>query len=661
LKSVSLPKLILAVVCLFLLVELGGLWLLIELFDLAASPEWLWSFIGFNMLSVAGALWVYAVLVQKHKYRVVAAVRSQGNETLIEQQKQKIDATEDELIASRRQYISLFQRTADAMMIYSKGQFTNCNPACLALFECRDLDEFIGIHPSEFSPAYQADGSDSREKADKMIARAFEKRSHRFEWLHRTKNGKVFPAEVLLTVIDDYGRNSLCAIVRDITKRKRAEEEIRYQAYYDSLTGLPNRRLMLDRIEQSLASSRRHGYFNALLFVDLDRFKYINDSLGHSVGDDLLIQIAEILKEHVREEDTVARFGGDEFVILLKHLGDERESAGLQAEHLAQAVQNHISQPYRIDHHAIHVTSSIGIYLFPNETETLDDIIKQADTAMYSAKDSGRNKIAFFQHQMQASVVKRLMLEKDLREALSHQALDVYFQPQISADNQICGVEALVRWHHPEHGLVNPEEFIAVAEDSGIIYELGDFVLKRAIEQTLRLDQPLQHLSVNISPYQFRHADFVGQVAAMIKHYKLPRGYLVFEITEGVVIEQLEETIARLKQLREIGIRVSLDDFGTGYSSLSYLKRLPLDELKIDKSFVQELETDPSDAALVETIIKIAHQFDMVTVAEGVETESQHAFLQDKKCRVFQGYLFSRPLPFADLTQYMREKPTGKV
>ncbi len=578
-----------------------------------------------------------------------------AKDALIEQQQARLTATEGDLLLSRQRYHSLFDRTADALMMLREGNFSEANPACLALFECENKAAFLGMHPSELSPEFQEDGRPSREKADEMIQLALEKGSHRFEWTHRTRQGREFPAEVLLTVIDDGDAGSICAIVRDISKRKQAENEIKYQAYYDSLTGLPNRRLMLDRIDQVLASSRRHHCFHALLFVDLDRFKFINDSLGHSVGDELLVQIAATLSDFVREEDTVARFGGDEFVILLNHLGEEAESAGLEAEKLAEAIQARISRAYDVNGHGVHVTSSIGIYLFPEHNESLDDIIKQADTAMYSAKDAGRNRIAFFQNTMQEAVVKRLTLEKDLREAVKHAAIQVHYQPQIHADGSVYGVEALARWIHPEHGFVNPEEFISIAEDSGIIYELGDLVLRTAIKEMLGLPIQPKHLAVNISPYQFRHPDFVRQVEDVVNHYRLPECFLVLEITEGVVINNLSDTQQKLHALRSIGVRVSLDDFGTGYSSLSYLKRLPIDELKIDRSFIMDIDLDPHDALLVETIIKIAHQFDLVTVAEGVETASQRDFLEERNCRVYQGYLFSKPLAIGALRDFLAD------
>ena len=636
----------------------------IESNDLMSHPQWLSNLLGFNVFTLIFAFFMYLTYSRKLHHQIKQTenrlmqeqtAHNQIKDELIAQQREQLSATEKDLLASRKLYQDLFYRTADALMILKNGQFSEGNPACLLLFGCRDQGEFLGVHPSELSPAEQEDGTPSKVKADQMIQMAFEKGSHRFEWLHQTRQGKVFPAEVLLTVIGEEENAVICAIVRDISERKKADKEIRFQAHYDSLTGLPNRRLMLDRISQALVSSQRHSYFNALLFVDLDHFKFINDSLGHSVGDELLIQIADILRVHIREEDTAARFGGDEFVILFKHLGSAREAAALKAERLAESLQQQISRSYQINDHSIHVTSSIGIYLFPSNEDTLDDIIKQADTAMYSAKDSGRNQIAFFQSTMQEAVVKRLTLEKALRLAVENKEIELYFQPQISSDKHIVGVEALARWQHPEHGFIPPDEFISIAEDSGIIHALGDFILKQSIEQVLALPIRPPHLSVNISPYQFRHPEFQNTIASLMKHYSLPENFLVLEITEGVIIRDLEDAVERLKRLRKLGVLVSLDDFGTGYSSLSYLKRLPIDELKIDRAFIVDIEVDTQNAILVETIIKMAHQFKLHTVAEGVETESQQALLSKQECLCFQGYLFSKPVPIDELQRFIAD------
>ncbi len=557
---------------------------------------------------------------------------------------------------SEKRYKTLFYQTADALLIIEGDRFVDCNQATLDMLGYRHKEELLNTHPSALSPALQPDGQSSDIKADQILALAFEKGSHRFEWHHVRKSGEVFPVEVLLTAIP-YGNEQLLHVVwRDITERKNAESEIRYQAYYDSLTGLPNRKLLLDRLEQSLITSRRHGYFDGLLFLDLDRFKTINDSLGHSIGDQLLVEIAGRIRAAIWEEDTASRFGGDEFVILLKHLGTDKQLASLTARKVATRIQASFERPVQIQGNALHITCSIGISVFPFLDESADDIIKYADTAMFSAKESGRNQIAFYLSEMHDKVQNRLMLEKDLRNAVAEEQLDVYYQPQIDRHGGVVAVEALLRWRHPELGFINPEEFIAIAEDTGLIFDIGNFVLNRAVSDVLALGREVGchlKLSVNISPHQFRREDFVSKIKSLMENFALETHFLTLEVTEGIAIDNLAEAIDKFEQLRHVGVRLSLDDFGTGYSSLVYLKRLPIDQLKIDKSFVFDIEDDPQDALLVQTILRIASQFGLETVAEGVETGEQRAFLENGGCCIYQGYYFSRPLPLEQLRAYL--------
>ncbi len=557
---------------------------------------------------------------------------------------------------SEKRYRTLFYQTADALLIIEGNRFVDCNQATLDMLGYRHRDELLNTHPSVLSPEFQPDGQPSAVKADQMIALAFEKGSHRFEWDHMRRDGEVFPVEVLLTAIP-YGEGRLLHVVwRDITERRNAESEIRYQAYYDSLTGLPNRKLLLDRLEQSLIISRRHGHFDGLLFLDLDRFKTINDSLGHSVGDQLLVEVAGRISSAIWDEDTAARFGGDEFVILLKHLGTDKQSASLAARKVARRIQSSFEKSFPIQGNALHITCSIGISVFPFLDESADDIIKYADTAMFTAKESGRNQVAFYLSRMHEKVLNRLMLEKDLRNAVAEQQLEVYYQPQVDRGGQVVAVEALLRWQHPELGFINPEEFIAIAEDTGLIFDIGDFVLHRAVSDVLALCKGAQRrlkLSVNISPHQFRRDDFVSKIKSLMENYRLDTHFLTLELTEGIAIDNLADTISKFEQLRHVGVRLSLDDFGTGYSSLVYLKRLPIDELKIDKSFVFDIEDDPQDALLVQTILRIASQFGLQTVAEGVETAEQRTFLENGGCGIYQGYYFSRPLPLEQLGEYL--------
>lgn len=563
------------------------------------------------------------------------------------------------LTETKRRYQTLFDKSADALMLHNGNGIVDCNQATLDMFGYRDRTELYKLHPSSISPEYQPDGERSSIKADLMVEKALRDGSYSFEWQHQRKNGETFPAEVILTMIPSRDEQLVHAVVRDITKRKEAEEEIRFRAYYDSLTKLPNRQLLLDRLEQAIMTSQRSGDYNAILFIDLDRFKSINDSLGHNTGDLLLIDTAARIKHCIREIDTAARFGGDEYVVLLKHIGSEQDEASFNAKRIAENINQSFQQPFILNQQEIHITCSIGISLFPIADDSVEDIIKHADTAMYSAKESGRNKIAFYLSEMHEAVLKRLALEKDLRTAVRNNQLSVHYQPQVDQQNRVISVEALARWKHPEHGFINPETFIEIAEEAGMINELGQFILEQAINDMLSLQQdncmPAQ-LSVNISPHQFRHSEFINMIKSTLGLHQLEPHFLTLEVTESVIINNLNETISKFDELRQLDIRMSLDDFGTGYSSLSHLKRLPLDELKIDKSFVFDLLKDPHDALLVQTIINIASEFGLDTVAEGVEDEAQLAFLQGKGCKYYQGYYFSRPLPLAQLKTYMQEK-----
>lgn len=562
------------------------------------------------------------------------------------------------LDSSNKRYQTLFDKTADALLIIEGHQFVDCNQAALEMLGFNNKNELYDTHPSKLSPEMQSDGERSETKADLMIETAFRKGSHRFEWDHKRKNGEVFPVEVLLTAIPFDESQLLHVVWRDITARKQAAAEIEHQAYYDSLTGLPNRKLLLDRLGQTYKTSKRHHLFSALLFIDLDRFKSINDSLGHTFGDKLLVESAKRINSSVWDEDTVSRFGGDEYVILLKNLGGDKETASLRAKKIASRIQQSFKAAFLIDNHELHITSSIGIALFPIHEEGIEDIVKHADTAMYSAKDAGRNQIAFYLSEMHDRVIKRLNLEKDLRAAIKANDLEIYYQPQFSTSGKILAVEALIRWQHPEHGFINPEEFIAVAEETGLIYDIGDFVIVQAVESILALNKKFElklNLSVNISPHQFRKEDFVGKIKTVMENYQLKKNFLTLEVTEGIAIENLNEAISKFDDLKHVGVGISLDDFGTGYSSLSHLKRLPINELKIDKSFVFDIQEDPQDALLVKTIINIAHQFSLTVVAEGVETKEQLEFLQQQKCDIYQGYYHSRPLPLEKLKGFITD------
>jgi len=443
--------------------------------------------------------------------------------------------------------------------------------------------------------------------------------------------------------------------------RQVAEATIQHQALYDALTNLPNRRLLFDRLKQELARSQRHQHLGTIMFLDVDHFKTINDSLGHLVGDELLIAIADRLKERLRDEDVIARLGGDEYVILISEIGNTLGEVTSRTQLFAEELLALIRNPFDIKGHNLHVTASIGIVLFPLEQETPEDLLQQADMAMYQAKKEGRNSACFFLPSMQEAVSQRLSIEKGLHQALARDEFELYYQPQFDKGGELIGAEALLRWNHPKRGMISPGEFIPIAEETGIILEMGEWVLRTACRaiSALALHDGVT-ISVNISPKQFSDPNFSERVQAALNDTGADPMRLRIEITESTVIDNIDQTIARLQQLKVLGISFSIDDFGTGYSSLAYLKRLPVDVIKIDQSFVHDIENDISDAAIVETIIVMAQHLGLDVVAEGVETEAARKFLLAKGCHHFQGYLFSRPLTFHELqSQYLSTQKTA--
>jgi diguanylate cyclase (GGDEF)-like protein len=438
-------------------------------------------------------------------------------------------------------------------------------------------------------------------------------------------------------------------ILTDITQRKAAEEQIEQLAFYDPLTRLPNRRLLLDRLRQVVefcARSRRRG---ALLFLDLDNFKTLNDTLGHDIGDLLLQQVAQRLLDTVRARDTVARLGGDEFVVLLEDLGTRLEEAASQVQVVGEKLLAVLNQPFDLVGHRCHSTASIGIALIREPPATVDDLLKRADLAMYQAKASGRNALRFFDPAMQAVLEARTALEAHLREGLRKGQFLLWYQAQVDRAGRLTGAEALLRWHHPQRGLVAPHDFIPLAEETGLILPLGDWVLETACVQLAawarRPETADLTLAVNVSARQFRHPGFVDQVAATLARQGTDPRRLKLELTESLLLQDVGDTIDKIAALKARGVGFALDDFGTGYSSLSYLKRLPLDQLKIDQSFVRDILTDPNDAVIARTIVALGQSLGLAVIAEGVETEGQRAFLLDHGCQAFQGYLFGRPGP----------------
>jgi len=479
------------------------------------------------------------------------------------------------------------------------------------------------------------------------------------EMWDKRKNGEVYADWVTITAVKD-NRGEVTHYVAtqtDVTQRKEDEAKIMHLAFYDPLTQLPNRRLLLDRLQQAAAASVRNQRGGALLFIDLDNFKTLNDTLGHEVGDILLRQVGERLAACVRENDTAARLGGDEFVVLLEDLSCDLRETATKAETVGEKILASLNQLYTVMNHEYQGSVSIGITLFNSHASSADELMKQADLAMYEAKAAGRNTLRFFDPEMQAAVTLRATLVSGLREALRERQFRLYYQPQVDSGGRIVGAEALVRWEHPVRGLVSPAQFIPAAEESGLILPLGHWVLETACAQltdwAARPETATLTLAVNVSAYQFRRPDFVDQVLDVLNRTGANPERLKLELTESLLVENVDEVIAKMSILKDRGVGFALDDFGTGYSSLSYLRRLPLAQLKIDQSFVRDLLVDANSAAIAHTIIVLGQTMGLSVIAEGVETKIQQDLLSELGCHSYQGYLFGRPVPLAQFQQFL--------
>ena len=476
----------------------------------------------------------------------------------------------------------------------------------------------------------------------------------------RRKSGEIYPKWLTISAVkgDDGAVTHYVGTHFDITERKKAEEKIEELAFFDQLTGLPNRTLLMDRLKQAMTAGNRNGCFGAVLFIDLDHFKTLNDTLGHDKGDQLLGQVAKRLNASVREGDTVARLGGDEFVVVLGGLNENAREAASQTEVVGEKILATLSQPYRLGEVEHLTTGSVGATLFQGHATSIDDLLKQADLAMYKSKDTGRNALRFFDPAMQTVVMERVAMEEQLRQALVASQFLLHYQAQVVSNHRVTGAEVLVRWKHPDRGMVSPAEFIPLAEETGLILPLGHWVLETACRQlacwATQPEMANLTVAVNVSAHQFRQADFVDQVVAVLNETGADPKKLKLELTESMLVSNVEDIVEKMFALKAKGVGFSLDDFGTGFSSLSYLKRLPLDQLKIDQSFVRDVLSDPNDAAIARTVISLAQSLGLGVIAEGVETEAQRDFLASSGCHAYQGYFFSRPLPVEGFEAFAR-------
>ena len=592
-------------------------------------------------------------IISEHRLRLNLDFLSQFTGILATQSllhKRQLD-TEAALRASAEQHSTIIRTALDGFWVVNvQGRLLEVNEAYCRMSGYSE-SQLLTMHISNLE-AVENPGETAAHLKTIMA-----KGADRFESRHRRKDGSIFEVEVNVQQLST-GNDRLVVFVQDTTKRKAAESQIQSLAFSDPLTALPNRRLLLDRLQQALAGSGRQQRQGALMLVDLDNFKDINDVLGHAQGDLVLQQVATRLGACVRERDTVARVGADEFAVLLADLDENQLEAAMQAETVAHKILDALKQPYQLDGSEVSCTGSIGITLFGEHNDDNVEALKRAEMAMYQAKTQGRNTLRFFDPKMQAVVNARVSMESSLRDAVAHDQLELHYQAQVTDQGQITGAEALLRWLDPKRGVVSPAEFIPLAEETGLILPIGNWVLETACRQLAQwASQPgMAHLTVavNVSAKQFHQRDFVDRVLMTLERTGANPHRLKLELTESLLVADVEGVIVKMNALKAAGVAFSLDDFGTGYSSLSYLQRLPLDQLKIDQGFIRDILINRNDAAIAKMVVALADSLGLTVIPEGVETEAQREFLMNLGCRHFQGYLFSKPLPIDELEAFVK-------
>ncbi len=537
------------------------------------------------------------------------------------------------------------------IVLDARGNIRLVNNAVLTMFELSDDSSWQNRTLGRYLNVPELDG-----KVAQVMASGKHCNEHSFDRIISGRSCS-FLADISLANMGE--ENVVLFMVQDITRRKESEEASHRLAFYDVLTQLPNRRLLHERLLQSMAISARSGNYGAVMFIDLDNFKTLNDTQGHDVGDLLLKEVARRLMRNVREGDTVARLGGDEFVVALESLSNSQQEAANQAEMIAEKIRSELSKLYQLNSFEHFSSPSIGVSLFRGQQNNIEEVLKQADLAMYQAKSSGRNMVCFFDPVMQVEMELRAEMERDLRASIRLGQLELFYQMQVDDSNRIVGAEALIRWQHPRKGMVSPAQFIPLAEETGMILPIGDWVIKQACAQLKcwEMEPAMREivLSINVSPRQLSQPWFVEQVKEAVDLSGIRASRLKLELTESFILDDVEDAIEKMHELRAIGIRFAMDDFGTGYSSLAYLKRLPLEQIKIDQSFVHNLSADKGNAVMVRTIINIANNFGLGVIAEGVETDDQLAFLRQYGCNRYQGYLFGKPVPVQEFERIVAD------
>lgn len=565
------------------------------------------------------------------------------------------DAYTAGLKEERQLYATVFESSSSGVMIAHRDRHIMAVNQAFTRITGYSADEVLGRDPHMLSsgqhePAFYSD----------LWRTVNEQGYWQGEIWNRRKNGESYPEWLSISAVRDaHGLvTHYVGIFSDISAEKKTEDLLHQMAFYDSLTQLPNRRLLMDRLLLACSSSARTGQFGAVLFMDLDDFKDINDAKGHDTGDLLLQEVAQRLLGGVREGDTVARLGGDEFVVILNALGTQATEAATRAEQVAEKIRDMLGQPFTLNTYTVYTSPSIGVALFRDQAHDVDTLLKQADISMYRAKMAGGNSIQFFDPRMQQEIDVRTELIDALREAVRLEQLHLHFQPQVDQHRNILGAEALMRWKHPKLGDISPAQFIPLAEDSSLITLIGLWSLWWTCMQLCAWERHAATrdltLSLNVSPRQFRQPDFVQQVQDALRGSGANPQRLKLELTEGVMVDNPEDAALKMRALQQMGVSFSLDDFGIGYSSLQYLKQLPIDQIKIDQSFIRDITTDPNDAVIVKTIIAMAHALGLQVVAEGVETQAQRDYLESNGCLHYQGYLYGRPMPLDQFEAALR-------